>query len=87
MVARINAFLEAKAAAGPSTQEQAVAGGRHIQPTPRSVTAAEEQLGTIPPETVELVRQALARARAADSVGDNVACKEALTDIQRAIGP
>jgi hypothetical protein len=87
MVARINAALEARAGAGSTAKEQGVVAGRHVQPTPRSLAAAEEKLGEMSPETVELVRQAMARASAANSVGDNVACKEALTDVQRAIGP
>ena len=87
VVARINAALEAKAAAGSTAKEQGVTAGRHVQPTPRSMAAAEAKLGEISPETVELVRQSMARARAADSAGDNVACKQALAEVQRAIGP
>jgi hypothetical protein len=87
MVGRINAVLEASAGAGSTAKEQAVVAGRHVQPTPRSMAAAEAKLGEISPETLELVMQAMARARAADSVGDNVACKEALGEVQRAIGP
>jgi hypothetical protein len=45
--------------------------GRHVQPTPRSLAAAEQKLGEISMETVELVKQAMTRARAADGVGDN----------------
>ncbi len=86
MMVRIDAALEAKVVAGPSAQQQGVMAGRHVQPTPRSVAAAEEKLGVISPQTVELVTQAMARARDADSAGDNVACKEALAEVQRAIG-
>jgi hypothetical protein len=50
------------------------------------MAATEEKLGEISPETIELVDQAMGRARAADSVGDNVACKEALADVERVIG-
>ena len=87
MVARINAALEARAGAGSTAKEQGVVAGRHVQPTPRSLAAAEEKLGEMSMETIELVKQAMMRARAADSAGDNVACKQALEEAQRAIGP
>ena len=45
MVARINAALASRAGAGQTAKEQAVATGRHVQPTPRSMAAAEEKLG------------------------------------------
>jgi hypothetical protein len=51
------------------------------------MAAAEEKTGGISPETMEQVRDAMARARAADAAGDNVACKEALAETQRMIGP
>jgi hypothetical protein len=86
MQARIDAKLEAKAATGPSAREGAGAGMSH-QPTPRSMAAAEERLGELSPQTVEVVRQAMLRARAADSAGDKNACAQALADAQRAIGP
>lgn len=50
------------------------------------MAAAEEKVGDIPLETVELVKQAMARARAADSAGDDLTCKQALAEAQRAIG-
>jgi hypothetical protein len=87
MVARINAALASRAGAGSTAKEQAVVAGRHVQPTPRSLAAGEEKLGEISQETIELVKQAMARARAADSAGDNAACKQALAEVQRAIGP
>ena len=69
MMARINAVVH-HPAAGSTAKEQAVAAGRHVQPTPRSMAATEEKLGEISPETIELVEQAMGGARAADSVGD-----------------
>jgi hypothetical protein len=51
------------------------------------MAAAEEKTGGISPETMEQVQDAMARARAADGAGDNVACKDALTEVQRMIGP
>ena len=87
MMNRIDTFLNARAAAGPGAQEQATVGGRHVQPTPQSMAAAEGKVGGISPETIEQVRDAMARARAADAAGDNIACKEALAEAQRMIGP
>lgn len=86
MQARIDAKLEAKAAAGP-TAKQGVAAGMSVQPTPRSIATAEEKLGDISPQTVEAVGQAMARARAADAAGDASACQQALAAVQRVLGP
>jgi len=86
MMVRINAKLEAKAAAGPAANERAGA-AMPVQPTPRSIAAAEEKLGELSPQTVDAVRQAMLRARAADSAGDKNACEKALADAQRAMGP
>jgi hypothetical protein len=85
VVARIDAALEARAGAGSTAKEQAVVAGRHVQPTPRSLAAVEEKLGEMSMETIELVKQAMTRARAADSAGDKIACKQALEEAQRAI--
>jgi len=87
MVIRIDAALKARVAAGPEAQEQATKAGRHVQPTPRSIAAGEEKLGEMSPETVAQARNAMVRARAADEAGNNVACKEALAEVQRLIGP
>jgi hypothetical protein len=87
MMNRIDAALKARVAAGPSAQQQSTMAGRHVQPTPRSMAAAEEKLGVISPETNAQVRNAILRARAADEAGNNVACKEALAEAQRLIGP
>jgi mRNA-degrading endonuclease toxin of MazEF toxin-antitoxin module len=62
MQARIDAKLEAKAAAGPTAREGAAA-GRSDQPTPRSIAAAEERLGEVSPQMADAVRQAMLRAR------------------------
>jgi hypothetical protein len=63
----------AKAAAGPAAKEETFA-GMSKQPTPRSMAAAEEKLGELPQQTINAVRQAMAKARAADSVGDSSGC-------------
>jgi hypothetical protein len=86
MMVRINAKLEATAAAGPAARERAGA-GMPVQPTPRSMATAEEKLGELSPQTVDAVGQAMARARAADGAGDKAACEKALADAQRAMGP
>jgi len=85
MQARIDARLEAKAAAGP-TAKQGVAAGMSVQPTPRSIAAAEEKLGDVSAQTVAVVREGMARARAAEAAGDASACEKALADVQRVVG-
>jgi len=74
MQARIDAALESKAAAGPMGKE-GVAAGMSVQPTPRSIMAAEEKLGDISAQTVAAVGEGMARARAADAAGDVSACQ------------
>jgi mRNA-degrading endonuclease toxin of MazEF toxin-antitoxin module len=87
IMARINAALEARAGAGAGGKEHSTVGGRHIQPTPRSMAAAEEKLGDVSADTIEQVNQAMMRARAADRAGDDVACQQELEVARRAIGP
>ena len=86
MQAEVNAKLEAKAGAGPFARESPGA-LVHRQPTPGSIAAAEGRLGEISSQTVEAVRAAMARAREADRAGDTAACEQALSDVQRTIGP
>ena len=86
MQARIDAKLEAKAAAGPTAKE-GVPAGMSVQPTPRSIATAEEKLGDISAQTVAAVGQGMAQARAADAAGDASACEKALADVQRVVGP
>ena len=83
---RIDAKLEAKAAAGP-TAIQGVAAGIGMQPTPASIAAAEEKLGEISPRKVKAIKRGMARARVADKVGDLRACRKALAAVQRVLGP
>ena len=85
MQARIDAKLHAMAAAGPTGRQGGAS--THVQPTPRSIGAAEEKLGEVSAETVAAVREAMLRARAADSAGDKNACEQALAEVQGAIGP
>jgi|SRR6516162_2192384 len=86
MQARIDAKLEAKAAAGPTAKEGVLA-TTNMQPTPASIAAAEEKLGDISPKKVKAIKQGMARARAADKVGDLRACRKALAAVQRVLGP
>ena len=86
MQARVDAKLEAKAAAGLAAK-QAVAAGMGMQPTPASIAAAEEKLGKISPRKVKAIKRGMARARVADKVGDLRACRKALAAVQRVLGP
>ena len=85
MQARIDAKVHAMAAAGPTGRQ--VGASTHVQPTPRSIGDAEAKLGQVSAETVAAVRQAMLRARAADSAGDKNACEQALAEVHSAIGP
>ena len=84
--AQFDAKLQANAAAGPSARES-VAATMNRQPTPESIAAAEAKLGEIPQATVEAVEAGIARARDADRTGDESTCEQALTDVQRILGP
>jgi hypothetical protein len=86
MQGRVDAKLEAKAAAGPTAKE-GVAAGMSVQPTPQSIAVAEEKLGDISPRKVKAIKRGMARARVADKVGDLRACRKALAAVQRVLGP
>ena len=81
MQRRIDARLEAIAAAGPFMREGAFA-GMGDQPT-----AAEARRGEISTRKVAAVRRAMAQARAADAVGDNRTCEKMLARVTRVLGP
>lgn len=82
MRGRIDAALEAKAAAGPPAKEGGFA-GMNDQPTPRSMAAVEVKLGEISPHAVAAVEKAMAQAGAANAAGDNKACNQALARVRR----
>ena len=82
--ARIDANLEAEAAAGPTGKESAAA-TEHRQPTSKSIAAAEERLRDISENLVENVANAMARARDADLLGDRAGCEAALADVRKAL--
>ncbi len=84
MQSNISARLEQIVAAGPTAPQ--VTGRTHVQPTPRSIAAGEAQLGQLAPEKIDDIRQAMDRARAADTAGDKAACEEALADAKQLLG-
>jgi hypothetical protein len=84
--ARVDAKLDATARTGPSAPESSGA-LLHRQPTPGSIAAAESRLGEMSAATVAAIAAGMARAREADRAGDQSACEQALTDVQRLIGP
>ena len=86
MQARLNARLESAASAGLSAPQSSGA-LLHHQPTPESIARAEIQLGELSPEKAKVIREAMARARAADQTGDEAACEQALAEVQRTISP
>jgi hypothetical protein len=84
---RVDKKLDALAAAGPSGAQDATAFGKHLQPTQRSITTAEEKLDEISKKKINAIRAAMDRARAADAAGDKSACEQALGDVERELGP
>jgi hypothetical protein len=84
MQAKVDAKIEAIAAAGPEARES-VAATMNRQPTPASIAAAEERLDE--GARAERALAAMRQARAADEIGDSSACDQALEDARRAIGP
>jgi hypothetical protein len=82
--ARIDAKLEAQAAAGRFARESTAA-TMHRQPTPESIAAAEVNLGDASPEKVQAAETFMTRARDADGAGDQSACERALTEAQRVL--
>ena len=83
--ARLGEVPNPVAAAGATARERT--GSTHIQPTPHSIAAAEGKLGEVSAQQIEAVREAMVRARAADSAGDKGACEQALVDAERALKP
>jgi hypothetical protein len=86
MQTRIDAKLEAIAAAGPTAKEGTMAGMSN-QPTPHSIAAAEVRFGEIKRQTVRTIRRAMSRARAADAAGKGRRCARELAVVQRVLGP
>jgi hypothetical protein len=80
---QFNKRLEAIAASGPTGVEDAIARGKHLQPTPRSIANAEKKLGEMSQQKINAVRHAMDLARAADASGDKSACEKALAGVER----
>jgi hypothetical protein len=78
--AKRNALAEAGKSRGEST-----AATMHRQPTPKSVSQAEEQLGEISDKNAEAYFQAMDRAVAADEAGNLAECENALTEVRRVV--
>jgi hypothetical protein len=85
MQARIDAKIEAEAAAGQAGAESAAA-MEHRQPTPKSIAEAEVRLGDITARYATKVGQAMARARSADLAGEAAECEEALAVVRKSLG-
>ena len=86
MQARVDAKLEAIAERGRFAP-QSIAAGMSVQPTPRSIAAAEAKLGELNQHLVRNIRRALTRARAANARGNARRCEKELSRVQRALGP
>lgn len=83
--ARIDARLEAEAAAGKAGAESTAATAHH-QPTPNSIAQAEVRLGDVSGKLVHEVAEDMARARRDDASGDEKGCTEALSKVHKALG-
>ncbi|MGC2124880.1 MAG: hypothetical protein WA652_18695 [Xanthobacteraceae bacterium] len=81
MQARIDARVEAIAAAGPFVRPGIWAGGS-VQPTPLGMATVEEKMGEVPTNRVDAVRAAMAQARAASAAGQNGTCEKALAQVR-----
>jgi hypothetical protein len=82
--ARIDAKVEAVARAAPPAHESSGA-LLHRQPTPGSIAAAESEFGDVSSNTVEVIENAMARARKADLADDKEGCDRALAEVRQAI--
>jgi len=81
MQARIDARVEAIAAAGPFVPP-GVSAGMGVQPTPFGMATVEERMGELSRNKVDAVRDAMARARAANAANNYKACEKALADVR-----
>lgn len=81
MQARIDARVAAIAAAGPFVPA-GVSTGFSVQPTPFGMATVEERMGEIPRNKIDAIHDAMARARAANSVANYRACEKALAEVR-----
>ena len=77
--------LHVGAAKGPAAP-QSTAATLHRQPTPKSLAAAEAQLGDISEADARDFGADRRRARAADAANDKAACESALKDARAILG-
>jgi hypothetical protein len=84
MQARIDAKVEAIAAAGPFVPPS-ISAGMGVEPTPFGMATVEARMGEVPRNRVDAVHEAMARPRAASSAGKYKSCEKALADVRRLI--
>jgi hypothetical protein len=82
MQARIDARVEAIAAAGPFVPAGTSA-GMGVQPTPFGIATVEAKMGEVPVNKVDAVRAAMGQARDASVAGKYKACERALAQVRR----
>jgi hypothetical protein len=82
MEIRVDAWLN-KVAAGQPSKSQSLGAQMHRQPTPRSMVQALH----VPSAKIAKARDAMDRARKADSAGHMKACEEALAEIPPLLNP
>jgi hypothetical protein len=81
MQARIDAKVEAIAAAGPFVSP-GIWSAMEVQPTPFGMATVEEKMDELSGSKIDAVRAAMAQARAANATDDNKACKKALGKVR-----
>jgi len=86
MQARIDARVEAIAAAGPFVPA-GISAGMGVQPTPFGMAVVEEKMGEISRNKVDAIREAMAQARAASSTGNYKTCEQALARVRSLMHP
>jgi hypothetical protein len=84
MQARVDANIEAIAAAGPVVPP-GIGAGMGVQPTPFGMATVEEKMGELKRSKFDAVHDAMTRARTASSAGKYKACEKALADVRRLI--
>jgi hypothetical protein len=86
MQARIDAMVEATAAAGPVVPP-GIGAGMGVQPTPLSMAVVEEKMGELSRKKVGAIGHGMAQARAASSAGKYKTCEQALARVRRVMHP
>lgn len=81
---RINSYLAFIAEAGGGARES-VRATMHRQPTPATIAAAESALGELDRSRYETIATAIRQARDFDQRDDDVDCRKAIQNLDRAI--